>query len=46
MLQITASALIFTFHYVSIKTKGDIDAGGSVTWFTFHYVSIKTTLFA
>ena len=34
--------LIFTFHYVSIKTLGFTSLALNLSKFTFHYVSIKT----
>ena len=39
-----AMALIFTFHYVSIKTESVKFLAFTSDIFTFHYVSIKTTV--
>ena len=38
--------LIFTFHYVSIKTQHLLYLRVTLTKFTFHYVSIKTIFVA
>ena len=34
--------IVFTFHYVSIKSGGDEMNGIDISAFTFHYVSIKS----
>ena len=37
-----ATTILFTFHYVSIKSASNLSAMPSVYAFTFHYVSIKS----
>ena len=39
-----AATEVFTFHYVSIKTKRKASYRSHMVLFTFHYVSIKTIL--